>query len=124
MRQLSQKSSKFSGKNTLLWLLVIVFFVAIVFGNLHFSTVHSSIRVGLSLLGLLVLGGIYSLTQQGKSVLGFVREAHTELKKVVWPTRKETIQTAILIFLIVLVATLILWGVDAIFALLVSSILI
>ncbi len=71
-----------------------------------------------------MIGGVFSLTQQGKSVLGFVKEAHIELKKVVWPTRKETLQTSILIFLIVLVATLILWGVDAIFALLVSSILI
>jgi preprotein translocase subunit SecE len=45
-----------------------------------------------------------------------VRESWIELKKVVWPTRKETIQSTGLVLAFVFVMAVFLWGVDWILA--------
>ena len=36
-----------------------------------------------------------------------------ELRKVVWPSRQETVQTSLMVFLLVIILGLILWGLDA-----------
>jgi preprotein translocase subunit SecE len=49
----------------------------------------------------------------GREFLAFARESLVEVKKVVWPTRKETLQTTGLVFLFILLMALFLWLVDA-----------
>ena len=51
-------------------------------------------------------------TRLGKNSLAFVREAAAETRKVVWPSRKETIQTTVAVFVLVLVMAIFLWIVD------------
>lgn len=51
-------------------------------------------------------------TQPGRTALEFSREAVAEARKVVWPTRKETIQTTGAVFALVLVMGIFLWIVD------------
>ncbi|MEJ2576105.1 MAG: preprotein translocase subunit SecE [Gammaproteobacteria bacterium] len=53
-------------------------------------------------------------TALGRSAWGFVVDARTEVRKVVWPTRQETLQTSLAIFAAVLVTALFLWGIDSI----------
>jgi len=69
------------------------------------------------LLGLLVVvavaGFIAYQTHPGRSAVAFFAETRTEVRKVVWPTRQETLQTSLAIFLGVLVMALILWAVDS-----------
>jgi preprotein translocase subunit SecE len=48
-------------------------------------------------------------TAPGQQFLAFCRDAVTEVKKVVWPTRKESLQTAGIVFAFVLVMALFLW---------------
>lgn len=48
----------------------------------------------------------------GQEGFAFAREAVIETRKVVWPTRKETIQTTAVVFLMVLVMAIFLWVVD------------
>jgi preprotein translocase subunit SecE len=48
----------------------------------------------------------------GREFLAFAREALVEVKKVVWPTRKETIQTTAAVFAFVVVMALFLWVSD------------
>ena len=43
----------------------------------------------------------------------FARESWEEAKRVVWPTRKETLQTTGVVFAFVFVMAIFLWGVDA-----------
>jgi len=68
-------------------------------------------------LGLLVVAGIVVAialtTALGKSTWSFFGEARTEFRKVVWPTRRETSQTTLLIMLSVIVVGLMLWGLDS-----------
>lgn len=55
-------------------------------------------------------------TAQGQNSLGFIGDSIAEAKKVVWPTRKETIQTTVAVFLLVLVMAAFLAVVDIGFA--------
>ncbi len=70
------------------------------------------------LLELLVVVGVAVLlaltTEPGRRVKAFFSAAHMEVRKVVWPTRQETLQTTLVIFIVVLVTSLFLWGVDSI----------
>ncbi len=62
-----------------------------------------------------VLGGIVAatalawFTEPGRQFFKFARESVTETKKVVWPTRKESIQTAGAVFAFVVVMAAFLW---------------
>lgn len=49
------------------------------------------------------------------SVPEFVNQVRTETSKVVWPTREETIRTAIFVFIFMVVLSLFFFGVDSLF---------
>jgi len=67
-----------------------------------------------SVLASLVAGAVvFWMTEPGKRFHGFTRESVAETKKVVWPTRKETLQTTGVVFAFVVVMALFLWIVDA-----------
>ena len=48
----------------------------------------------------------------GQEFLGYARESLAEVKKVVWPTRKETMQTTAAVFAFVVVMAVFLWVSD------------
>lgn len=81
--------------------------------------------VWVRLLGLLAAIGIavfISLqTDKGRRIANFFAAAHTEVRKVVWPSRQETLQTTLVIFIAVLLTSLFLWGVDSILFVLVRT---
>ena len=68
-------------------------------------------------IGILVVVGIavavIMTSDMGKQSWAFLQDARTEVRKVVWPTRKETSQTTLLIMLSVIVVGLMLWGLDS-----------
>jgi preprotein translocase subunit SecE len=45
-------------------------------------------------------------------VVQFFGESRAELRKVVWPTREETMQTTLVVAVMVIVLSLVLWGMD------------
>ena len=67
-----------------------------------------------ALLGAFALGvGVMWFTQAGRTFAAFARESWEEAKRVVWPTRKETLQTTGVVFAFVFVMAVFLWMVDA-----------
>jgi len=81
----------------------------------------------LRVLGLLAAAGlslfIASKTTVGASTLGYLGDTQVEVRKVVWPTRQETVQTTMLVILMVMVAALMLWAVDSMLGWAVSSLI-
>lgn len=65
------------------------------------------------LLGLLSALTVAWFTTQGRQFYAYCRESAEETKKVVWPTRKETVQTSGVVFAFVIAMALFLWLVDA-----------
>ena len=64
----------------------------------------------LALLGLAVV--VFLLSESGKSLTAFGQDSVREVKKVVWPARKEAIQMTVYVFGFVLIMALFLWLTD------------
>jgi len=62
--------------------------------------------------GIAAGAGIAWTSSYGRDFLAFAREAVVEVKKVVWPTRKETMQTTAAVFAFVVVMAVFLWVSD------------
>ena len=71
------------------------------------------IRVAAVLLGFAAGAGVFATSQPGREFHEFSQESIAETKKVVWPTRKETLQTTAVVFAFVVIMALFLWLVDA-----------
>ena len=70
------------------------------------------LRAGAVVLGILLALTMAWLSEPGKQFVGFAQESWTEAKKVVWPSRKETVQTTMIVFAFVVVMAIFLWGID------------
>jgi preprotein translocase subunit SecE len=65
---------------------------------------------------------ISSTTTLGQNLIGFARESRMEVRKVVWPTRQETVQTTFMVILAVIVIGIFLWLIDMLLALAIQMI--
>ena len=73
----------------------------------------ASLLRGASVLGGLVVAVLLIwTTAQGRQLAAFVRESTYEARKVVWPTRKETLQMTAYVFAFVVIMALFLWFTD------------
>jgi preprotein translocase subunit SecE len=73
-------------------------------------------KVLLLLAGLLIAGLVFFKTPQGRRLKNFIKETKIELRKVVWPTRDETVKTTGMIMVAVVIVAIFLWIVDSIFS--------
>ncbi|AIS19285.1 MULTISPECIES: preprotein translocase subunit SecE [Pseudomonas] len=104
------------------WLVVVALVVVGVVGNQYYSASPILYRV-LALLAIAAVAAYVALqTAKGKSFFVLAKEARTEIRKVVWPTRQETTQTTLIVVAVVLVMALLLWGLDSLLGWLVSLI--
>ncbi|MFC3913713.1 preprotein translocase subunit SecE [Pseudaeromonas sharmana] len=106
----SQGTSK--AKDTLLWSLVFIILAAAIVGNYVYSEQALFIRIVAVVAAIVVAGLVALQTVKGKSLIDFARESRIEVRKVVWPTRQETIQTTLIIFAVVAVVGLFLFLLD------------
>ena len=63
-------------------------------------------------VGLLAAVGVFLISESGRQFVAFARDALREVKKVVWPTRKETLQITAYVFAFVVIMALFLWFTD------------
>ena len=67
----------------------------------------------LGLVGAVVVAALIALTTaRGRTFSGFMQDARTEVRKMVWPTRMETLQTTVVVIVVVIILALFLWLVD------------
>ena len=62
--------------------------------------------------GLVLAAVVFFTSEYGKRLVAFGRDAWREVKKVVWPSRKETLQTTAFLFAFAVVMALFLWLTD------------
>jgi len=70
------------------------------------------VRVLAVLAGVVGGGAVAWFTDSGQRFAGFSREAIGEAQKVVWPSRRETLQMTGIVFAFVLVMAIVLWAAD------------
>ena len=94
--------------------------IAGVWGYYHFSDLAQVLRVLMVLGGLVAAGAVAWFTATGRELFAFGQEAWAEGSKVSWPTRKETVQTTLVVFGFVVVMALVLFAIDSTLAWLVK----
>jgi preprotein translocase subunit SecE len=103
-------------QDTLKWLVAVSLLVAAVTAFYYYGEESLLLRV----IGLLIVAGaagaIAFTTDKGRTAWEFMRESRTELRKVVWPTRKETTQTTLVVIGVVILVAIFLWMIDGIFS--------
>jgi preprotein translocase subunit SecE len=67
---------------------------------------------GALLACLVAAGAVFFSSETGKQLIGFGRDSVREVKKVAWPTRKETVQMTAYVFGFVLIMAIFLWATD------------
>lgn len=109
--------------NGLKWFVVAVLVVLGVAGNVYYGDESLLYRV-LALLGLALLAAFVAVqTTQGAAFWKLAKEARTEIRKVVWPTRQESTQTTLMVVAFVILMALVLWGLDTLLSWLASMII-
>jgi preprotein translocase subunit SecE len=81
-------------------------------GFYYFSALPTVARVGMVLAGFAAGAAVGWLSEPGRQFVEFARESIAEVRKMVWPTRKESFQIAGMVFGFVVVMALFLWIVD------------
>lgn len=109
---IQQPSSKL---DWLKWLVIVILLAAGIVANYIYSDVAWAIRAAIGIVVAILLLVIAGFTAKGRLAWGFLKGSRTELRKVVWPTRQETIQTTLVVVAMVVVTALILWGLDTLF---------
>ena len=83
--------------------------------------IYSEVSQLYRVLGLLAASGVALAitlqTEKGRSLWAFVQDAQVEVRKVVWPTRQETLQTTAIVIIAVIFFAIVLglldWGLGA-----------
>ena len=78
----------------------------------YYAEAPRLLRVGGMILDIILALLLASQTEKGRMVVGFVRDAQIEVRKVVWPTRQETVQTTIVVMIVVIIFAFLLWMLD------------
>jgi preprotein translocase subunit SecE len=99
--------------DSLKWILVAGLIAIAVIGNQYFVEQAWYYRAAAVIVALALAAFLALQTQKGRDALEFAKEARTEIRKVVWPTRQETVQTTLIVMVFVVIIALFLWGVDA-----------
>ena len=86
--------------------------VAGIAGFYYFADAADIVRLAILLVGLGVAAGVFALTAPGQATKELLRGALREMRQVVWPERKETMQVTAIVFALVLVTAIFLWGLD------------
>ncbi|NIN39299.1 MAG: preprotein translocase subunit SecE [Gammaproteobacteria bacterium] len=101
-------------QDTIKWLIATALLGAAVTAFYYYGEESLLLRV----IGLLIVAGaaaaIAFTTDKGRAAWEFMRESRTEIRKVVWPTRKETTQTTLVVIAVVALVAIFLWIIDGI----------
>jgi len=108
----AKAESKRSAFDVIKLIVAVLFVLAGITGFYVYSEESQLYRI-LGLVAVVLLAaGIALSTASGKGLLAFMKNARTEVRKMVWPTRIETMQTTLMVVVIVILLAIFLWLVD------------
>lgn len=117
------ESTASSSLDWLKWLVVAALLGGGVYGNWYYQDESLLIRVAALLAGAAVAVFIAIQTERGRNTWNLMKEARSEIRRVVWPSNQETTQTTMVVLVLVLIFALILWGLDSLLSWFVSSVI-
>ena len=94
------------------WILSTAMFLGALVAFYYFDQYPLIYRV-LGLIGIVILGFLIVFnTERIRSLRVFTHDARVELKKVIWSTKAEVIQTTVIVFVVVIIMSILLWLLD------------
>jgi len=106
----NQPSTSLDG---LKWVVILLILAGAVLGNYFFGEESVLIRA-VAVVALVVIAGLLAMqTEKGRTAVLFAKESRTEVRKVVWPTRQEAVQTTGIVLLATALMSVLLWGLDS-----------
>jgi len=106
----NQPSTSLDG---LKWSVIVLLLAGAVVGNYFFGEESVLIRA-IAVVALIAIAGLLAMqTEKGRTAMLFAKEARTEVRKVVWPTRQEAVQTTGIVLLATAFMSVVLWGLDS-----------
>jgi len=108
----SKTEQSTSAIDTFKLMTAVLVLLAGVVGFYYFEEESQLLRV-LGMLAVAVIAFLIAATSDvGRRSLGFFKDARVEVRKVVWPTRQETVQTTIAVLFMVVLVAIMLWLFD------------
>ncbi|ARD44124.1 MULTISPECIES: preprotein translocase subunit SecE [Colwelliaceae] len=96
------------------WGVIVLLLAGAVVGNYIFAEQSILVRA-LAVVAAIVIAGLVAMqTVKGRTAVAFAKESRTEVRKVVWPTRQEAVQTTGIVLVATLIMSLLLWGLDSV----------
>ncbi len=92
--------------------LAVLLLIGGIVGYYWFANESGLLRGGVLAAGIIGALALTFFTAVGRRSRSFLSESQFELRKIVWPTRQETIQTTIVVVIVVFVISLVLWLID------------
>ena len=111
MTELSNKEIS-STLDTLKMASAVAILLSSVFSFYYFAELSVLIRVLAVIFSVILSLIIFFSTQRGIIFWDFIQGSRVEMRKVVWPTKQETIQTTLTVFVFVLVLGIFFWLLD------------
>jgi preprotein translocase subunit SecE len=109
-----QTTEAASAKDTALMTLSILVLLAGIVAFYWFDEDALALRLGMVVGGLVVAGGLLWISWYGREFRQFAQAARVELRKVVWPSREDTVRTTIMVIAFAIVMGLFFWLLDMI----------
>jgi len=98
--------------DTLKLVLAVAFLVGGIVGYYYYEDESILLRVAGVLAGVVIAAVLEMLTDKGRELWRFIQGSRIELRKVIWPTRQETLQTTLTVFVLVFILSIFFWGLD------------
>ena len=91
---------------------VVALVIASVAGFYLLSKQGAVVQWAALIVGLIAAAAVFLVSESGRQFVAFAKDAWREVKKVVWPARKETLQMTAYVFAFVVIMALFLWFTD------------
>ncbi len=96
------------------WGVIFLLLAGAVFGNYFYADQSVLVRA-VAIVAMIAIAGLIAMqTEKGRTAVAFAKESKTEVRKVVWPTRQEAIQTTGIVLVATFIMALLLWGLDSV----------
>lgn len=119
--QLEVKEYRFGAAK---WLLSIALVIGGAVAFSYFKEEYALLYRVLGVTAVIVVAALIAVTtESGSAFWSLLKAAQVEVRKVVWPTRQEVTQTTFIVVVVVLIAALILWGLDTLIGFLASLVI-
>jgi preprotein translocase subunit SecE len=109
-----QTSEGASAKDTALMSLSILVLLAGIVAFYWYDEDALALRLAMVAGGLVVAGGLLWISWYGREFRQFAQAARVELRKVVWPSREDTVRTTVMVILFAIAMGLFFWVLDMI----------